>query len=69
MAQATQKKLGIHSLSVHIAHGLREGALVVLVAVGVYLLIALMSYNPRDPGWSHTGSGDVTTNLSGVAGA
>ncbi|MEN8128853.1 MAG: DNA translocase FtsK 4TM domain-containing protein [Pseudomonadota bacterium] len=69
MAQATQKKLGIHSLSVHVAHGLREGALVVLLAVSVYLLIALISYNPRDPGWSHTGSGDVTTNLSGVAGA
>lgn len=69
MVQATQKKLGIHSLSVHVAHGLREGALVVLLAVSGYLLIALMSYNPRDPGWSHTGSGSVTTNLSGVAGA
>ncbi|MCP4406413.1 MAG: cell division protein FtsK [Gammaproteobacteria bacterium] len=69
MVQATQKKLGIHSLSVHVAHGLREGALVVLLAVSGYLLIALMSYNPRDPGWSHTGSGGVTTNLSGVAGA
>jgi S-DNA-T family DNA segregation ATPase FtsK/SpoIIIE len=69
MAQATQRKFGFHSLSVQVAHGLREGALVVLLAISVYLLLALISYNPRDPGWSHTGSESITTNLSGIAGA
>jgi S-DNA-T family DNA segregation ATPase FtsK/SpoIIIE len=69
MVQATQKKAHDRTLSVHITHGLREGALVLLLAIAAYLLLALLSYNPRDPGWSHTGMGEAPTNLGGVAGA
>lgn len=69
MAQATQKKASFNALSVHVIHGLREGALVVLLAISAYLLIALISYDPRDPAWSHTDIGVETNNLSGVAGA
>jgi S-DNA-T family DNA segregation ATPase FtsK/SpoIIIE len=53
----------------HMMRGMREGALVVLVAVGLYLLLALLTYNPQDPGWSFTGNGARATNLGGVAGA
>src|SRR5680860_460453 len=48
---------------------MREGALFVLVAIGLYLLLALLTYNPSDPGWSYTGGGAAVTNLGGVAGA
>ena len=36
---------------------LREGAFIGVTAVCLYLLLALMTYSPRDPGWSATGSG------------
>jgi S-DNA-T family DNA segregation ATPase FtsK/SpoIIIE len=49
--------------------GMREGALFVLVAIGLFLLLSLLTYNPQDPGWSYTGSGKTVTNLGGVAGA
>lgn len=69
MAQATQKKANGKPLSAHVGRGLREGALLVLGAAAVYLLIALGSFNPADPGWSHTGSGLRVTNLGGRVGA
>ena len=69
MAQATHKKTPSRLVSVQVTHGLREGAFVVLIAISLYLLLALVSYNPEDPGWSHTGMVIEPTNLSGVAGA
>ncbi|MEZ5567153.1 MAG: DNA translocase FtsK 4TM domain-containing protein [Halioglobus sp.] len=35
----------------------------------LYLLLALVSYSARDPGWSATGTGTVIHNLGGPAGA
>ncbi|HKH21392.1 MAG TPA: DNA translocase FtsK 4TM domain-containing protein, partial [Gammaproteobacteria bacterium] len=69
MAQATHKKVNNRPISLHVVRGMREGAMFVLVAIGLYLLMALLTYNPQDPGWSYTGSGTSTTNLGGVAGA
>jgi len=49
---------------------LRDAAVFVCALAGVYLLIALISYDPRDAGWSTTGSGDLAArNLAGVVGA
>jgi len=48
---------------------LREGLLIVLVAAAVYLLVALLSYSPQDPGWSYTGSDRPVANLGGRVGA
>ncbi len=69
MAQATQKKTNGKPLSAHVGRGLREVALLVLGAAATYLLIALVTFNPADPGWSHTGSGLRVTNLGGRVGA
>jgi S-DNA-T family DNA segregation ATPase FtsK/SpoIIIE len=49
--------------------GLREGGLLVLGAVALYLLLSLVSYDPGDPGWSRSGSGAKVANVGGVAGA
>ena len=57
------------ALSSHMSRGLREGGLLVLGAVAVYLLMSLSSYSPADPGWSRSGSGDKIANIGGVAGA
>ncbi|MEX1080426.1 MAG: DNA translocase FtsK 4TM domain-containing protein [Halofilum sp. (in: g-proteobacteria)] len=53
----------------HAQRGLREGALVLAFAVAAYLAVALISFNPADPGWSHTGSVDSVRNAGGQAGA
>jgi S-DNA-T family DNA segregation ATPase FtsK/SpoIIIE len=48
---------------------LREGAFIGVSAVCLYLLLALVSYSARDPGWSATGSGAKITNMGGPTGA
>jgi len=41
-----------------------------LVIIGVYLLVATVTYSPYDPGWSHLSSDtQQVTNATGVAGA
>lgn len=72
MAQATLKKtkrVSQQGYRVHLNHGLREGALVVLVAIGVYLFLALVTYDRADPGWSVSGADQAIQNLAGSAGA
>jgi S-DNA-T family DNA segregation ATPase FtsK/SpoIIIE len=48
---------------------LREGAFIGLVAVCLYLWMALLTYYPHDPGWSRTGGGERLHNAGGPAGA
>jgi len=48
---------------------LREGAFIGVSAVCLYLLLALVTYSPSDPGWSATGSGGKIGNLGGPTGA
>jgi S-DNA-T family DNA segregation ATPase FtsK/SpoIIIE len=48
---------------------LREGAFIGVSAVCLYLLLALMTYSPRDPGWSATGTGSKIVNMGGPTGA
>ena len=58
-----------HGNADYLSHRLREGALIGFVAVFLYLLIALISYNSGDPGWSSTGSGNRIANAGGPTGA
>ena len=70
MAQATLRKAKrTAEYRLNISHGLRESALVVLVAVGVYLFMALVSFDRTDPGWSVSGSTGEISNMGGSAGA
>lgn len=48
---------------------LREGAFIGVTAACAYLLLALLSYSTRDPGWSATGAGSGVRNAGGPAGA
>ncbi|HSS64454.1 MAG TPA: DNA translocase FtsK 4TM domain-containing protein, partial [Gammaproteobacteria bacterium] len=52
-----------------LARGSREGALIVFSAVALYFTIALGSYHPADPGWSHSGHVDQVLNQGGRVGA
>lgn len=48
---------------------LREGTLIGLVVVCLYLLMAMFSYDVADPGWSSTGENTQVQNLGGRFGA
>lgn len=47
----------------------KDAGLVVLLCFDLFLLLAIFSYDPRDPGWSHLGYQGTVTNLTGVVGA
>ncbi len=47
----------------------REGTLIVYFLAGLFLLIALLTYSPSDPGFTTTGSGAEINNAVGSYGA
>ena len=47
----------------------REGVVVVMLALCVFLLLALFSYHPADPGWSYQGPETEVRNWMGPVGA
>ncbi len=69
MKQAVKKSEAPTPLSVHLGRGAREALLIVLVAIGVFMMLALGTYSINDPGWFSTGFEKHVQNLGGVAGA
>ena len=68
MAQARRKKGTAAKLTHQVTRGLREGALLILGALAIFLLVSLASYHPADPGWSSSGA--VSRGVAvGVGGA
>jgi S-DNA-T family DNA segregation ATPase FtsK/SpoIIIE len=55
--------------SAAVARGLREGAAISLGVIALVVVVALLSFDPGDPGFSSTGVGDVVHNRVGSAGA
>lgn len=52
-----------------VLQAMRDGVLLLAAALAVYLLMILFSYQPSDPGWSHTGSNLAVANWGGRFGA
>ena len=48
---------------------LKEGGFLLLLAIGVYFLMALFSYSPDDPSWVFESAKQHADNAGGVAGA
>ncbi len=69
MAQASKTAENDRTLVAHIHKRLREGAMLVLVFVAIYLAVSLFSFSPDDPGWSYTGKRNEVINSGGPAGA
>ncbi|MDX1698816.1 MAG: DNA translocase FtsK 4TM domain-containing protein, partial [Thiohalobacterales bacterium] len=69
MAQARRKKAEQNRITHHVSHGLREGALLILGAIAIFLLVSLVSYHPADPGWSNSGDVARINNAGGIIGA
>ena len=69
MAQARRKKANEKKITHQVSHGLREGALLILGAIAIFLLVSLVSYHPADPGWSNSGDVARINNAGGIIGA
>lgn len=41
-------------LSAHVIRGVKESVFFLFIAISLYLFIALFTYSPLDPGWSHS---------------
>ncbi|GAA6133410.1 DNA translocase FtsK [Oceaniserpentilla sp. 4NH20-0058] len=48
---------------------LKEGRIFLLVAIAVFLMISLLSYDPQDPGWRQAQSSAFILNYGGQVGA
>ena len=68
LSQATWKKTST-ALTPRVVRLLREAALYLLAAVGVYLLLSLWTYQSSDPSWSHRGPSAAVANMGGRVGA
>ncbi|PIE41234.1 MAG: cell division protein FtsK [Gammaproteobacteria bacterium] len=55
--------------SEHASRGLKEGAMIVLFFLSIYLLVALFTFDPGDPGWTHIGTTEPVNNAGGPTGA
>ena len=69
MAQARRKSAKPAQLTHQVSRGLREGALLILGATAIFLLVSLVTYNPADPGWSSSGAYTQIYNTGGLVGA
>ncbi len=74
MAQAKSKDLpsdqqASDAASDFVQRRLLDGAFIALVALCLYLLLALGSFDINDPGWSYTGTDETVSNLVGSSGA
>ena len=69
MSQAKSKEVEDAPAKDYMLLRLKEGALIGVVALCMYLSLALFTYDPEDPGWSYLGGNEVATNLVGRSGA
>jgi len=57
------------TLTATLWHRLQEGGFILLTAFSIFLLVALLTYNYTDPGWSRTAAQSVIENAAGRIGA
>ncbi len=69
MLQATRKKEPRPPLAPRMIRMLREAALYIFGAIALYLLVALWTYSPADPSWSHSSPVGTVVNFGGPFGA
>lgn len=53
----------------HLQQRLREGQLILLCALALFMIVSLATYHPADPGWSHAALSAHITNAGGWIGA
>lgn len=69
MAKAARKNEVSEVFAEHFYKRLREGILIVIAAMAVFLLVGLATYHASDPGWSNLGGSEEILNAEGSVGA
>ncbi len=69
MAQARRKQKEAKPIADHVLTNIREVVIFALLIVAVYLLIALFTYHPDDPGWFYSVTVKEIHNSAGTIGA
>lgn len=69
MAKATSQETPAADSKHYVLRRLGDGGIIGLLALSLYLILALGSFDVRDPGWSYTGSQAEVQNLVGSSGA
>jgi len=67
--QASQKVTSESMVSQKLNHSLREVGLILIGTIAIFLLLALYSFYPHDPAWSHSGTSNDVHNFGGQTGA
>ena len=57
------------SLGIGVKKAMREGVFIILMAVSIYLLLSLVTFNINDPGWNHSSGSSKVLNSGGYFGA
>ena len=68
-AQQRTEHQGRHRFRELLAQGGREGGLIALIVLCVYVVMALVSHTPSDPGWASIGHDTQASNYAGSSGA
>ena len=61
----TSTKADSHHFKAYVRQGAREGALILLIAMCVFLFMALLTHHPDDPGFVTTGNHTLVKNYGG----
>jgi S-DNA-T family DNA segregation ATPase FtsK/SpoIIIE len=69
LADTDKKLLPATDIGVTLSRGLRELAFLAYLAVALFTLIALATFDLEDAGWTHTGTGRALANGAGKVGA
>jgi S-DNA-T family DNA segregation ATPase FtsK/SpoIIIE len=69
LKQASQNKPERRPLAIQMGYRIREGILLITVAIAVFLLVSFITFHSTDPGWSSTGEGVKVVNWGGRAGS
>ena len=69
MAQSKTTTRNKPDFSELIGPRLKEGAFIALIAIALFLTLALVSFDRNDPGWTYTGSDEMVNNIVGLSGA
>jgi S-DNA-T family DNA segregation ATPase FtsK/SpoIIIE len=69
LKQAQKNKVPRRLITIRMGHRLREGILLVSIALAMFLMVSFVSYHSTDPGWSSTGVGNQVLNWGGRIGA
>jgi S-DNA-T family DNA segregation ATPase FtsK/SpoIIIE len=69
VAKAGRKNEASEVFAEHFYKRLREGILIFISAIAVFIMIGLATYHAADPGWSNLGGTDEILNAEGTVGA